>query len=228
MSVVDMESSGSERPVLTARQAGVVGCTHCARVWPAGTQRCGRCGARITSRDTMSLSRVWAWWTVGLLAYIPANLYPMLITSTLVGSAESTIVAGAVDLAAHGAVGVALIILVASVAIPVAKFGAVAYLALSVQRRWRVSKERRMHLYELVEFIGRWSMIDVFVVAILSALVQLSVVATINPGPASLAFALSVVFTMLAARSFDSRMIWDSIDADDTAPSPSRPEPTSP
>jgi paraquat-inducible protein A len=137
----------------------------------------------------------------------------MLVTRTLIGSSESTIVGGAVELALHGAWGVAIVILVASVAIPIAKFVAVAYLALSVQRRWRGSRARRMQLYEMVEFIGRWSMIDVFVVAILSALVQLSIVASINPGPASLAFALSVVFTMLAARAFDSRMIWDSLDA---------------
>lgn len=223
--MVDMESSGSERPVLTARNAGVVGCTHCARVWPAGTKRCGRCGARIISRDSSSLSRVWAWWFAGLLAYIPANIYPMLVTKTLIGTLESSIIAGAVDLALHGALGVALVILIASVAIPIAKFMAVAYLALSVQRRWKVSKERRMQLFELVEFIGRWSMIDVFVVAILSALVQLSVVVSINPGPASLAFALSVVFTMLAARSFDSRMIWDSIEGD-TGQRPAETRPT--
>ena len=212
-----MASAREAEPTLTARAAGLVGCTHCARVWPQGQARCGRCGAPLSSRDDRSLSRVWAWWTVGLLCYIPANLYPMLVTRTLIGKSDSTIVGGAVELALHGAYGIALVILVASVAIPIAKFVAVAYLAISVQRRWQGSRARRMQLYELVEFIGRWSMIDVFVVAILSALVQLSIVASINPGPASLAFALSVVFTMLAARSFDSRMIWDSLDP---APAP--------
>jgi paraquat-inducible protein A len=108
---------------------------------------------------------------------------------------------------------VAFVILFASVAIPLSKFVAIAYLALAVQRGWHGSALRRMQLYELVEFIGRWSMIDVFVVAVLASLVQLSVVATVNPGPASLAFALSVIFTMLSARSFDSREIWDSVSA---------------
>lgn len=135
----------------------------------------------------------------------------MLVTKTLIGRSDSTIVGGAVELALHGAYGIAFVILVASVAIPIAKFVAVAYLALAVGRGWGGNRLRRMQLYELVEFIGRWSMIDVFVVAILSALVQLSVVASITPGPAALAFALSVVFTMLSARSFDSRMIWDSL-----------------
>jgi paraquat-inducible protein A len=135
----------------------------------------------------------------------------MLVTRTLFGVQDNTIVGGAVDLAMHGAWAVAFVILFASVAIPLSKFVAIGYLALAVQRRWPGSALRRMQLYELVEVIGRWSMIDVFVVAILASLVQLSVVAQVNPGPAALAFALSVVFTMLAARSFDSRTIWDSV-----------------
>ncbi|MEM6739465.1 MAG: paraquat-inducible protein A [Pseudomonadota bacterium] len=196
---------------VTARELGLVGCTHCAKVWPAHVEVCGRCGQSLSRRDARALSRVWAWWTIGLIAYIPANLYPMLVTRTLFGTQESTIVGGAVELAHHGAYAVAFIVLFASVAIPLAKFAAIAYLALAVQRGWRGPALRRMQLYELVEFIGRWSMIDVFVVAITASLVQLSVVATVNPGPAALAFALSVIFTMLAARSFDSRQIWDSV-----------------
>ncbi len=177
-----------------------------------GTGRCGRCGSPLVSRDTGSLSRVWALWIAGVICYIPANLNPMLITQTLVSSSQSTIVGGAVDLLHHGAVGVALIILVASVLIPVGKFLAIAYLAISVRRGTSVSAERRQHMYEIVEFIGRWSMIDVFVVAILSSLVQLSVVASIHPGSAALTFALSVIFTMLSAQAFDTRLFWDTND----------------
>ncbi|MEM9247965.1 MAG: paraquat-inducible protein A [Pseudomonadota bacterium] len=216
--MTDLYVAGS---AVTARERGLVGCQHCGKVWPIGTPRCARCGARLRSRDPKALSRVWAWWTVGLMAYIPANLYPMLVTRTLLGTSESTIIGGAVELAHYGAWAVAFVVLFASVAIPVAKFVAIAYLALAVQRGWRGPALRRMQLYELVEFIGRWSMIDVFVVAILASLVQLSVVVTINPGPASLAFALSVIFTMLAARSFDSRAIWDSVA--DQSPQPSHP-----
>lgn len=145
------------------------------------------------------------------MAYIPANLYPMLITTTLFQNQEDTIISGAIELASYGAWGVAIIILVASVVIPLGKFFAIAYLALSVGHNSKMSAFKRYILYEVVEFIGRWSMIDVFVVAILSSLVQLSVVASINPGIAALAFALSVIFTMLSAQSFDSRMIWDRI-----------------
>jgi len=197
---------------VTAKDRGLVGCRTCAKVWPKGTPKCGRCGARLTSRDTHSLQRVWAWWLAGAMAYIPANIYPMLQTRTLLQTTEETIIAGALELASHGAIGIAIIILVASVLIPLAKFFAIAYLALAVRRGSRLPPKRRFVIYEVVEFIGRWSMIDVFVVAILSALVQLNVAAAINPGIAALSFALSVVFTMLAAQSFDSRLIWDQMD----------------
>ena len=119
---------------------------------------------------------------------------------------------------------------VASVGIPLAKFFAIAFLALSVRRGSRIRAARRMQLYEIVDYIGRWSMIDVFVVAILASLVQLNVVARIDPGPASLAFALSVIFTMLSAQAFDPRLIWDGIEAEaraETAPG-AAPEATPP
>lgn len=199
---------------VTAKDLGLVGCRTCEKVWPIGTERCGRCGARLISRDHKSLQRVWAWWIAGVLAYIPANTYPMLITTTLFRNQEDTIIAGAIELASYGAWGVATIILVASVLIPLAKFFAIAYLALSVGHRTSITPFQRQVIFEVVEFIGRWSMIDVFVVAILSSLVQLSVVASINPGIAALAFALSVIFTMLSAKSFDSRLIWDKIEAE--------------
>lgn len=197
---------------VTARDRGLVACRRCSRVWSPQTAACGRCGARLSSRNDRSLGRVWAWWTAGVMLYIPANLYPMLSTRTLFSTSEATIVGGAVELAHHGAYGIAAIILIASVLIPVAKFGCIAFLALSIRRGSTVASHSRYVLYELVEYIGRWSMIDVFVVAILSSLVQLDVAAAIHPGAAALAFALSVVFTMLSAQSFDSRMIWDEIE----------------
>ena len=195
--------------LVTSREAGLVGCRRCGRVWPSDTSRCERCGGALKSRDDHSLQRVWAWWIAGILAYIPANLYPMLETRLLFRTESSTIIGGAIDLASHGAVGIAVVILVASVLIPLGKFFAIAYLALSVRRESHMSAIGRQRVFEIVEYIGRWSMIDVFVVAILASLVQLNVAASISPGMASLAFALSVIFTMLSAQSFDSRMIWD-------------------
>ncbi|WP_412504791.1 paraquat-inducible protein A [Roseovarius sp. SYSU LYC5161] len=194
----------------TAREMGLVGCTRCTRVSPAGTARCPRCGSVLRSRDPMTLQKVWAWWLVGLGCYAPANLYPMLETRTLTGTQSDTIIGGAVDLAQHGNWGVAIIILIASVLIPVGKFVALAGLAIGVRRGPQLSDKRRHLLYEVVDYIGRWSMIDVFVVAILSSLVQLQALASITPGRASLFFALSVIFTMLSAQAFDSRLIWDT------------------
>ena len=134
-------------------------------------------------------------------SHIFGTTTPTTITSTIVG--------GAVELAQAGEWPVALIILLASVAIPISKFIAIAYLALSVERHSHLSPHARIHLYDFVEFIGRWSMIDVFVVAILSALVQLGFLAAIHPGLAALFFAMSVVFTMLSAQAMDPRLIWD-------------------
>lgn len=210
MQVDDLENAGSSQEFLTARNAGLVACTDCGRVHHAGVAWCIRCGAGLSSRDEASLQRVWAWLIAGLIAYIPANIYPMLRTSNLGKESESTIVGGVIELIDHHAYGVALIVFVASVIIPIGKFIAIAFLAISVRSASALAAHRRQHLFEVVEFIGRWSMIDVFVVAILSALVQFQFVATVNPGIAAVSFALSVAFTMLSAQSFDSRMIWDA------------------
>lgn len=193
---------------LTAREAGLVGCVECGLGSPAGTVACPRCGSRLAPSDPASLGAVWAWLIAGMIAYIPANIYPMLITRLFGRTTESTILTGVFDLAEHGNLGVAMIVFVASVVIPIGKFIAIGYLA-TVVRRGRVSRAHHRHrLYEVVDFIGRWSMVDVFVIAILASLVQLDFVATIQPGIAAVSFALAVVFTMLSARAFDTRLIW--------------------
>ncbi len=196
--------------MITAREAGLVACRRCGQVHAMGTARCARCHGALQSRDTQSLQKVWAWLIAGVILFIPANIYPMLLTNTLVEKSESTILGGVVDLVHHHAYGIAAIVFVASILIPLGKFLAIAYLALSVQRRSVINMHQRHKLYDVVEFIGRWSMIDVFVVAILSALVQLNTIASINPGIAAVSFALSVIFTMFSAQSFDARMIWDA------------------
>ncbi|QQA44894.1 paraquat-inducible protein A [Pelagovum pacificum] len=201
---------------------GLVACTRCTKVWSAGTETCARCGHPLASRDETSLQRVWAWWLVGMFCYIPANLYPMLETRTLVSSQADTILGGAIELAHHGNIGIAIVIIVASMLIPIGKFLVIAALAFGTRYGSTFTPIRRQQLYEVVEYIGRWSMIDVFVVAILSSLVQLGTLAAIRPGSASLFFALSVIFTMLSAQSFDSRMIWDET-ADDPEPSGQKP-----
>lgn len=215
--MVGMERIREQQEILSARDIGVIGCQRCSRAWPVGTVRCKRCGNPLFSREPGALQRVWAWWLVGLMCYVPANLYPMLSTRTLFLSQEDTIVGGAIQLFRHGSIAVALIIIVASVVIPLGKFFAIAFLALSMRKGSLVTRQQRHRMYEVVEYIGRWSMIDVFVVAILSSLVQLNTLASITPGPASLFFALSVIFTMLSAQSIDPRLIWD-LDAPSKGP----------
>lgn len=205
-----MGSAGQSQGLITARDAGLVACQQCGQVHPLQARICTRCEGRLRSRDAESLQKVWAWLIAGMIAYIPANIYPMLLTSTLVERSESTIIGGVVELVEHGSWGIAAIVFIASVMIPMGKFIAIIYLALSVQRRSISNQHERHKAYEVVEFIGRWSMIDVFVVAILSALVQLDTIATVNPGIAALSFALSVIFTMLSAQAFDARLIWDA------------------
>ncbi|MGN7867362.1 paraquat-inducible protein A [Paracoccus sp. 22332] len=207
-----MSEDGHAAPILTAHRAGLLGCRSCGRVWPQDRQTCDRCGADLVPPDRRGLQKVWAWWAAGLIMYVPANLFPMMRTQTfagLQGSSEATILQGVVELMHYGNYDIAIIVFVASVVVPVAKFLAIAWLAMVAGRPATVEQAHtRLKIYEVVEFIGRWSMIDVFVVAILSALVQLGFVASIHPGPAAVSFALSVAFTMLSAQSFDPRLIW--------------------
>lgn len=197
--------------VVTARESGLIACTTCGKVWSPEAEICGHCETPLITRPAQGLSPVWAWLVAGILLYIPANMWPMLITRTLGREDASTILGGVVELTQLGSYGVAFIVFFASIVIPVAKFAAIAVLALAIRHEIAMSQTRLTHLYEVVEFIGRWSMIDIFVVAILAALVQLGFLASLAPGPAAACFALSVTFTMLSAKAFDTRLIWDRI-----------------
>jgi paraquat-inducible protein A len=205
-----MADPGTLAPVLTARGEGLSGCRTCGRVSPAANAVCPRCGTALHQRIPHSLQRVLALLLMGFICYLPANLLPMLLTRTLGRAQGNTIVGGVIELFHHGAWDVAIIVFAASVLIPVTKFVVILYLVYSIRYGVNLPIHTRIHLYEAVEFIGRWSMIDVFVVAILTALVQLGFIVSINPGPAAIFFALSVAFTMLSAQALDPRLIWDT------------------
>jgi paraquat-inducible protein A len=207
-----MDIPGHQHSLITARDAGMVACTSCGIVVRQDVASCPRCHARMQSRDDGSIQRVLAWLIAGLIVYVPANMYPMLRTTQMFKSQDSTIVGGVVDLIHHHAYAIAAIVFVASVVIPVGKFIVIAYLAVLLSRPHNKDPHKLHTLHSAVEFIGRWSMIDVFVVAILVALVQFDVLASIKPGLAAACFALSVVFTMLSAQAFDPRLIWDITD----------------
>ena len=168
---------------------------------------CRRCGSAIYHHTSFSTEKSWAYLITAMIAYIPANLYPMLVTSAFGTRDESTILGGVVLLWEHGSYPVAAIIFFASIMIPVMKFLILIYLLISVKYPLGKDKKVNKHkLYYMTEVIGPWSMIDVFVVAILAALIHLSSV-EILAGTAATAFAISVFFTLLAAHAFDETLI---------------------
>jgi paraquat-inducible protein A len=200
---------------LTAKKASLSLCHDCQKLlrYPDVPDRkslqCPRCGSTVHQRKPESLSRTWALVISAFIFLIPANLLPIM-TFTMKGSGEpSTIIDGVLMMVHHNMVPIALIVFVASIAVPFLKLTGLVVLLLSVQFNWNTSKRQRTVMYRLIETIGRWSMLDVFVIAVLGALVELGILAEIKAGPAATFFCLSVVVTMFAAESFDTRLIWD-------------------
>ena len=175
---------------------------------------CPRCGDHLHFRKPNSIQRSWALLLTAMLLYIPANLLPMMHTSSLFGSQSDTIMSGVVYFWTSGSWYLALIIFFASIMVPLLKMVALMLLLITAQRRSRWQLQQRTRLYRLVEFVGRWSMLDIYVVAVIVALVQLKGLATILPGPGAIAFGAVVVLTMFAAMAFDPRIMWDSLETE--------------
>jgi len=171
---------------------------------------CIRCHAVMHARKPASLTRTWALLLAAAALYVPANVLPIMnIKSVFLGDSGHTILGGVVELWQTGSWDIALIVFVASIVVPLTKMLALAALASSVQRGSRFNLRQRTRLYEMIEFIGQWSMLDVFVVILLAALAHFQGLMEISAGPAAGAFGLVVVLTMLAAMSFDPRIAWD-------------------
>ena len=169
--------------------------------------RCRRCASAIYHHKSFSTEKSWAFLITAMIAYVPANIYPMLITKQFGSEEGNTLLGGVIMLWEHGSYPIAMIIFVASILIPVLKFLVLIYLLISV--KYPIGKDKKVNkhkLYYMTEVIGPWSMIDVFVVAILAALIHLANIEIIA-GMAATAFALSVFFTLLAAHAFDERLI---------------------
>ncbi|KAA0694235.1 paraquat-inducible membrane protein A [Halopseudomonas laoshanensis] len=171
---------------------------------------CERCGAPLHARKTNSLSRSWAFLLASLVFYIPANVLPVMNTTMLGNGADSTIMSGVLDFWQHGAWDIALIIFIASIAVPGVKFAVLSLLLVTAQRGSYWARRERSRLYRFIELIGYWSMLDVIVVALVAALVKFHGLADIEPRVGILFFGLVVVFTMLSAMSFDPRLIWEN------------------
>ncbi|MGA2548620.1 MAG: paraquat-inducible protein A [Burkholderiaceae bacterium] len=198
----------------SAKSLGLARCHVCAfvsRLDEHDQERsCPRCGSLIHSRKPQSLARTWAYLIAGFVLYIPANVLPMMHTRTIFYEQNDTILSGILYLWNNGSWGLALIVFVASIMVPLVKLLSLSFLAFSIQRRSGLWLLPRTQLYRLVELIGRWSMLDVYVLALLTSLVQNPAVADVRPGPAAIAFASVVVLTLLASRSFDARLLWDA------------------
>jgi paraquat-inducible protein A len=201
----------------TAMACGLQSCHVCGLLSrpPTGTTegKCPRCGEHLSFRKYASIQRTWAYLLAAAVCYVPANLLPVLTTTTATGTESDTILQGVVLLWSPTGWPLSIIVLVASIIIPSVKILALAYLLVSVQRGSIKNNEQRLRLYRTIEFIGRWSMVDVFVDTFTAALVQLQPLMSVEPGPGLFFFAAVVVLTMLAVESFDPRMIWDAASA---------------
>jgi len=202
---------------VTARQAGLANCHTCSLLTPLEQLaehhgRCPRCGSIVHLRKNNSLSRCWAFLIAAAIFYLPANLLPMTRTAHLGHVQNDTILSGVIYFFSTSSWPIALVIFIASIFVPLLKLVILSSLLISVQRRSHWRPADRTRLYRVTELVGRWSMVDIYVVTILVALVKLGALAEIEAGPAAPFFALVVVLTMFAAMAFDPRLIWDRME----------------
>lgn len=201
---------------LTATRSGMLLCQVCYllnRARPSPRQlACARCGATLHARKPASLSRGWAFLISACIFYIPANTFPVIESGSLFESQTDTIMSGAVYLWHTGSWMLAIIVFLASIVVPGAKLASLAFLFWTAGRRSTWRPEERARLYRWTEYVGRWSMVDIYVGAALVALVQLHPFASVEPGPGAIFFCAVVILTMLASMSFDPRLTWDPAD----------------
>jgi len=193
---------------------GYVSCEACGLLSrPAGAGEpggCPRCGGELEFRRRNAIQRTWAFVIAAAICYLPANILPVMLTTTLTSEQPDTIISGVVYLYTSGSWYLALILLIASVMIPLAKLAALVYLLVTVQRGSARNNRERARLYRVLEIIGRWSMVDVFVATFVVALIQLQPFMSVTPEPGVLFFSAVVILTIIASESFDPRLIWDS------------------
>jgi paraquat-inducible protein A len=202
------------RPGQSALRAGLQACSACGLV--ASITRgapCARCGATLHSRKPDSASRTWALLITAAILYIPANVLPVTQVMSLGKPHEDTILSGVYYFLRTGSWPLALLIFVASVVVPLVKFVILVFLLLSVRFRLRWRPRLRAGLYRLTEMVGRWSMVDIFAITLMVAMLRMGSLASVVPRPGAMAFALMVVATILAVRSFDPRLVWDALES---------------
>jgi paraquat-inducible protein A len=206
-----------------ADELGLIGCHVCGQVCRMTDEgrgedalACPRCGSTLHRRKPAVYTRCWALLIAAFLMYIPANLLPIMRTASMGDIDDNTILSGVVELWVKGSPGLAVIVFCASIVVPMLKFLALGTLLISSHRGSSWAQRQRTQLYRLVELIGYWSMLDVFVVSLLTALVRFGYFSLVEPLPGVVFFGLTVVLTMFASMCFDPRVIWDGKeDSDD-------------
>jgi paraquat-inducible protein A len=202
----------------TASRMGLISCHQCGKLWRSAQpgERCEHCHATLHRRKPDSINRTWALLIAACIMYIPANMLPVMITSTFFESQQDTILSGILFFWVSGEWGLAAVVFIASFLVPLLKLTSLFLLVVSAQQKSRWRQLERAKLYRLIELIGRWSMLDVFVVSLLVGLVQMQGFAQISAGAGIVAFGAVVVLTMLASLTFDPRLIWDTDDVKDS------------
>ncbi len=204
---------------MRAIDAGILICGECHelnRQEPdSNSQICTRCGAIVHARRPNSLTRTWALLLTSAILYVPANILPIMTVNTLGQGEPDTIMSGVITLIKFGMLPIAAVVFIASILVPTFKLVGIGLLLYSVQRKQPLSARQRILMYRFIEFIGRWSMLDIFVIAILVAVVNFGRIASIEANLGAVAFASVVILTMLAAVTFDPRLIWDNTESDD-------------
>lgn len=218
-------SSPSEHPARGAAK-GLAGCHVCEKVSPVALGRCPRCGSHLHLRKPDSLNRTIALVVAAAVMYIPANMLPIMSVRELGVLTESTIIKGLVQFWNAGSYPIAIVIFTASLMIPILKILSLLWLCAAAKGIVPHSSKVLGRVYWITELLGRWSMVDIFVVAILVTMVQLGNYMRVTPGPGALAFAAVVILTMFAAMSFDPKLLWDQLEREQAGPD-SQPQPES-
>jgi paraquat-inducible protein A len=202
----------------TAANTGLLSCHNChllcrqPELTDIGHPACPRCGTTLHLRKTNSLLKTWALLISAMIMYIPANVLPVTRTTYMGSTQYDTIISGVYYFLLSGSWYIALIIFVASVVVPALKIAVMIFLLMSVHMGSDWRPEERTRLYRIVEAIGRWSMVDIYVISVMVALLKMGNLADIDAGPGAVFFGGVVVITMFAANSFDPRLIWDAME----------------
>lgn len=216
-----MEKTGKEiktGKLIQAKQHKIMVCHICSKPnrinpkAPGFKQRCTRCNSKIYYRKKESIVRTWAFLIGAAIFYIPANTYSFMFYSNLGQIEGDTILSGVEELINADLWPLALLVFTASIFVPIAKIAGLGFLLLSAQLKWNLNFIEKTKMYKIVDIIGRWSMLDVFLVSLMTGLVKLGQIADVEPGPGVRYFTAVVILTLLAAMSFDPRLIWDNHD----------------